>query len=302
MMVSQIPFQEFLMLLRNQGLRVVLGPFNVRIQTSYTPLASQLYSLYRHYRVVQDEISEFHAQIVAKRSLKNPWKQTVRFFVDGQTPFESFPEDQALAVLEWGINLAIAVRVNHLLLLHAAVVEKNNHVILFPAWPGSGKTTLCTFLVHRGFRLFSDEMGLMDPTKNVFYPIPRLMPLKNESIRIIRDRLPDAVIGQPIPNTQKGTVAHVCPPEDSFRLVEKTAKARWIFFPKWVNNAKTNIESISDAEAFMLLASNAFNYEVLGETGFRAVAQLISDCRCYKLVYSDLEDVTQTLQNMVDEV
>lgn len=290
------------MLLRNQGLKVVMGPFNVRIQTRYKPLAVQLYSLYKHYRLVQDEICEFHVCIVAERSFKNPLKKSVRFLIDGQSPFESFPEEQALAVLEWGINLAIAVRVNHLLLLHAAVVEKNNHVILFPAWPGSGKTTLCTYLIHRGFRLFSDEFGLMDPARGVFYPMPRLMPLKNQSIQIIRNYLPEAVIGQSIPNTHKGTVAHVCPPENSICSAERTAKARWIFFLRWNEKAETNIQPISDAEAFMLLASNAFNYEVLGATGFKAVAQLISDCNCYKLIYSDLEDVTSTLQNMVNEV
>jgi len=302
MTVNQIPFQEFFMLLKNQGLKVGIGPFNVRIQTRYTPLATQLYTLYKHYRLVQDEITEFHVCIVMERSIKNPLKKNVRFLIDGQSPFESFPEEQALAALEWGINLAIAVRVNYLLLLHAAVVEKNGNVILFPAWPGSGKTTLCTYLTHRGFRLFSDEMGLMDPLQGIFYPIPRLMPLKNESIQVIHKLLPEAIIGQSIPETHKGTVAHVCPPPESIQLSSYTAKARWIFFPKWIKDVKTKVEPISDAEAFMLLASNAFNYEVLGATGFKAVAWLISSCDCYKLIYSDLEDATLTLNSMVDEI
>ncbi|MBX3631041.1 MAG: HprK-related kinase A [Nitrosomonas sp.] len=301
MMVNQIPFQEFLMRLQNKGLRVAMGPFNVCIQTQYKPLIVQLYTLYSHYRLAQDEIAEFHVRIVTERSIKNPLKLKVRFLIDGQSPFESFPEDQALAVLEWGINLAIAVRVNHFLLLHSAVVEKNNNVMLFPAWPGSGKTTLCTALSHRGFRLFSDEFGLMDFRQGVFHPLPRLMPLKNESIPVIRKHLPEAVIGQPIPNTHKGTVAHVCPPEESLQLSKNTAKARWIIFPKWVAESATRLEPIADAEAFMLLASNAFNYEVLGASGFRAVAQLISSCDCYTLVYSDLDEITAALHHLVDE-
>ncbi len=301
MTVNQIPFQEFLMLLQNNGLKVAMGPFNVRIQTQYKPLIVQLYTLYRYYRLVPDEIAEFHVRIVTERSIKNPLKLKVRFLIDGQSPFESFPEEQALAVLEWGINLAIAVRVNHFLLLHAAVVEKNNHVMLFPAWPGSGKTTLCTALSHRGFRLFSDEFGLMNFQQGVFNPLPRLMPLKNESIAVIRQYLPEAVIGPSIPNTHKGTVAHVCPPEESLRLSNNTAKARWVIFPKWVAEAATQLEPIADAEAFMLLASNAFNYEVLGASGFRAVAQLISSCDCYMLVYSDLNEVTTVLHHLIDE-
>ncbi len=289
------------MLLQNEGLKVAMGPFNVRIQTQHKPLAEQLYTLYRHYRLVPDEIAEFHVRIVTERSIRHPLKLKVRFLIDGQSPFESFPEEQALAVLEWGINLAIAVRVNHFLLLHSAVVEKNNNVMLFPAWPGSGKTTLCTALIHHGFRLFSDEFGLMDFQQGVFYPLPRLMPLKNESIAVIRNHLPEAVIGHPIPNTHKGTVAHVCPPEESLQRSNNTAKARWIVFPKWIAAAATQLEPIDDAEAFMLLASNAFNYEVLGASGFRAVTQLISSCDCYTLVYSDLNEVTTALHRLADE-
>ena len=130
MTVNQIPFQEFLMLLRNQGLKVAIGPFNVRIHTHHQPLIKQLYMLYSHYRLVQDEIIEFHVRINTERSIRNPLRLNVRFLIDGQSPFESFPEEQALAVLEWGINLAIAVRVNHLLLLHSAVVEKKGAAIL----------------------------------------------------------------------------------------------------------------------------------------------------------------------------
>ncbi|SES81041.1 Hpr(Ser) kinase/phosphatase [Nitrosomonas marina] len=301
MVVNQIPFEEFHMLLHRQGLRVAIGPFNVCIHTSYKPLIEQLYLLYSHYRITQDEIAEFHVRIVTERSLRNPFKRNIRFLLDGQSPFESFPQEQALAVLEWGINLAIAVRVNHLLLLHSAVVEKNGHVILFPAWPGSGKTTLCTVLSYQGFRLFSDEFGLMDTQQQLFLPIPRLMPLKNESIAVIRNYLPDIVMGRPIPNTQKGTVAHVRPPEKSILLSKHTCKARWIIFPKWIADTPVKIEAISDSEAFMMLASNAFNYEALGATGFCAVADLIRSCDCFKLVYSDFDSVMEVLHQLTNE-
>lgn len=294
------------MLLQNCGLRVAIGPFNVCIHTKYTPLIAQLYTLYNHYQLAQDEIAEFHVRIVTERSIglsiSHLYKRRIRFLMDGQSPFESFPEEQALAVLEWGINLAIAVRVNHLLLLHSAVVERNGNVVLLPAWPGSGKTTLCAALIHSGFRLFSDEFGLMDPHQGFFYPIPRLMPLKNESIKIIQNYLPNVVLGQSIPNTQKGTIAHVCPPQDSLLHSKKTAKAKWIIFPRWIANTPVSLETISDSEAFLLLASNSFNYEVLGATGFRAVAYLISSCNCYKLVYSDFDEVIAALLKLIDEV
>ncbi len=188
-----------------------------------------------------------------------------------------------------------------MLLFHSAIVERKNRVILFPAWPGSGKTTLCTTLVHRGYRLFSDEFGLMDPHQKFFYPIPRLMPLKNESINVIRDYLPEAILGQEIPNTQKGTIAHVLPPTESILRSEETAIAKWIVFPKWVAASSLSLEPMPDSEAFLLLASNSFNYEVLGEAGFQAVTHLIRTCACYKLVYSSFDDVIDAMNELTEK-
>lgn len=300
MIVRQIPRHEFAMLLSNEGLRVEVGPFNVRINSACQPFVDDLYSLYKDYKLAQTEIAEFHVGIVNTRLIRKPFSAHIHFILDGHSPFPAFPAQQALAALEWGINLAIAVRVNHLLLLHSAVVERNGHAILFPAWPGSGKTTLCAYLVHRGYRLFSDEFGVMDPQQGVFLPMPRLMPLKNESIGVIRNYLPEAKLGHEIPNTQKGTVVHVRPPKDSILRSKETVRANRIIFPKWVANAPLKMELLADAEAFLLLASNAFNYEVLGETSFQAVTYLIKTCDCYQLVYSNFEEVIRVIDDLTN--
>lgn len=300
MTVGQLPFKQFSTLLSNQGLRVGMGPFNVRIHVTSATLANHLYHLYEDYRLAENELAEFHVRVEATRTIKRPLSPHVRFLIDGQSPFPIFPVAHALATLEWGINLALATRVNHLLLFHSAVVERNGNAVLFPAWPGSGKTTLCTVLTHRGYRLFSDEFGLMDPGSGNFLPIPRLMPLKNESIQIIKDYLPEAKLGHEIPNTQKGTIVHVRPPKESIMRSAETAKAKWVIFPKWVAGASLSLEPLPDSEAFLLLASNSFNYEVLGEAGFQAVTHLIRTCSCYKLVYSDFDDVIGVMNDLTD--
>ncbi|HRQ06174.1 MAG TPA: HprK-related kinase A, partial [Nitrosomonas halophila] len=196
---------------------------------------------------------------------------------------------------------AIALRINHLLLFHSAAVERNGHVLLLPAWPGSGKTTLCAALMHRGYRLFSDEFGLMAPQSAQFMPIPRLMPLKNQAIDAIRKFLPEAVLGPEIHGTQKGTVAHVRPPEESITRMHEPAHARWIVFPKWVPNAALQLEPLPRSEAFLLLASNAFNYEMLGESAFDAVAHLVRNCECRRLVYSDFDSALAALDRLTDD-
>jgi hypothetical protein len=54
-------------------------------------------------------------------------------------------------------------------------------------------------------------------------------------------------------------------------------------------------DRLRKAEAFMFLAANAFNYEMLGEMGFATVRALVSSADCYRLVYSDLNEVTPML-------
>lgn len=301
MRVAQFSPDQFRTLLAGSGLRVKAGPFNLSIQTCLPSLTDQLYRMYSHYSLVDEtEIAEFHVRIIPKHSIRRPFVRLIQFQVDGRAPFPPVPVEQALATLEWGINLVIAMRVNHLLLFHSAAVERNGHVLLLPAWPGSGKTTLCTALIHRGYRLFSDEFGLMDPQSGEFLPLPRLMPLKNQSIGVIRDYLPEAVLGPEIPGTLKGTVAHVRPPQESIERADETAKPRWIVFPKWSAGAALRLESLPQSEAFLLLATNAFNYEVLGETAFDAVTSLVRNCECRKLVYSDFDSALAALDELTD--
>lgn len=302
MRIGQLPPEEFRTLLAGQGARVKTGPFNIRIQTRLPLLAGQLHQLYAlHTLVEEDEIAEFHVQILSRRSIRRPFSRLIQFQVDGRFPFSPVPAEQGLAALEWGINLVIALRVNHLLLFHSAGVERNGHLLLLPAWPGSGKTTLCTALIHRGYRLFSDEFGLMDPHSGEFFPLPRLMPLKNQSIKVIRDHFPEAVLGPEIPGTLKGTVAHVRPPQESIERADETAKPRWIVFPQWVADAAVRLEPLPRSEAFLLLASNAFNYELLGEAAFNAVAELVRGCECRKLVYSDFDNALAVLDELTDD-
>jgi HprK-related kinase A len=277
------------------GLGIQIGPFAALIQAVADELDSPMHQLYADYPLLPiDSIFSFHVRLDQIRKLPR-FKRLVRFSVDGRVPHEDMPADQALAVLEWGINLVIALRSHCFLMLHSAVLERNGSAILLPAEPGHGKTTLCAGLAHRGWRLLSDEFGLIRPATGELVSIPRPMALKNESIDVIRSFAPEAVIGPSIPNTRKGTVAHVKPPAMSVQQQSIGAAVRWIVFPRWIAGAPMSLEKLPEAEAFMMLATNAFNYELLGEAAFVAVRNLIAGGDCYRLVYSDLDEVTAYL-------
>lgn len=286
--VGSLGQDQFHSLLQS-GLAVRLGPFNTHLTAETGRIAKPLYALYRDYALLDgDNAFSFHVRLEERRAFPRIDRRLVRLLVDGRAPHEDFPVAQALPVLEWGLNLVIALRSHCYLMLHAAVVAVDDQGLLLPASPGSGKTTLSAALALSGWRLLSDEFGLMRPGTTDLVPIPRPMALKNESIDVVRQFSPDAFIGPITRNTRKGDVAHLRPPASSISASDQTAKARWIVFPRWAPDSECVLTELSKYEAFMMLATNAFNYELLGESGYDTVSKLVESADCFDLVYSDL--------------
>lgn len=299
MRVGDLTYAQLEERLAADGLRLQFGPFNLLLRSDLAAFASLAHSLYRFYPLAPaGEIADFHLRIAAARGLRRWLRPQAVFSLDGQSPFAPYSADQALPALEWGINWCIATRAHHLLMLHSAVVERSGQAMIFPAWPGHGKSTLCAALVHSGWRLLSDEFGLVRPEDGKLLPIPRLIPLKNESIDVIRQFRPEAFIGPSFLKTRKGTVAHVRPPEDSIRRSDEPAEARWLVFPRWEAGASLALEAMPKSEAFLMVATNAFNYEVLDATAFDLVTSMARNCDCYSLRYSDLGEAVAALDSL----
>ena len=207
--VGDLSTEECSARLRGPGLGLRVGPFNVCLESEVGDLDEPLRRLYRDHPLLDPGAQVFSCHI----ALHDVWRlrprpgRYVRFIVDGRVPHEDLPVAQALAVFEWGLNLVIALRSHRFLMLHAAVLERGGRALALPAAPGSGKTTLCAGLAERGWRLLSDEFGLLKPGTTSFIPLPRPMPLKNESIGVMQAFAPGIELGPRIENTRKGTVA-----------------------------------------------------------------------------------------------
>lgn len=294
--VRDLPAATFEALLADPGVGVRIGPFDLHMTLRVRGLAATLHALYRDYPLLAaGRVFSAHVALhEARHWLRGP-RRAVRFTVDGRAPHGDMPREHALAIWEWGLNLVIALRFHRFLMLHAAVVERGGRALLLPAMPGLGKTTLCAALAHRGWRLLSDEFGLLRPDTVNMLALPRPMPLKNESIAVLRAFAPQADIGPAIAGTVKGTVAHVRAPTDSVAQADEPAPAAWVVFPQWQAGEPTSLTAIGAAEGFMGLATNAFNYEMLGEAAFRTVRRIVETAPCFRLRYSDLDDAVTTL-------
>lgn len=281
------------------GLCYRAGPFWVRLRTRDASLADLFGTLYADADCDPGEpVVQFDVWVGATGGLRRWWRPQAQFYIDDVAPFEPYPLSQSFPLFEWGLNWCIAIRAHQYLMLHAAVVERDGAALILPAVPGSGKSTLCTGLAFRGWRLLSDEFGLVSLAHPAVVPLPRAIPLKNASIEVIRSFAPQACIGPVFPKTRKGDVAHVRPPHDSLLRQSESAQPRWILFPRFAPGVSARLQPLAQSMAFTRLSQNSFNYRLLGETGFRRLAELIRSCRCYSLDYGDLEAAVR----IIDEV
>ena len=220
------------------------------------------------------------------------------FSLDDRRVFVPFAIDHATAMLEWGMNWCISTQIHTYLIIHAAVIEKNGFAAVFPAPPGSGKSTLCASLVQEGWRLLSDELTLINLTTAEAVPVPRPIGLKNQSIDIIKQRYPEAVFGVLSSDTLKGSVCHLKPPSESVKLQFEECPIGWIIFPKYEADADTELLPKSKGQAFMEIANNAFNYSVLGVDGFDILTKVVDRADCYSFKYSNLDEAIAVFEQL----
>ncbi len=302
MKIRDLSPADFRKRLGGDGIRLAAGPFNCRLQSGIPDIADELARLYAHHPLIDaDAFVDFHVAVEPGHGLRRWIAPQARFVVDAIEPFTPLPRNQALPMLEWGLNWCVTAYSHHILVIHAAAVAHGRHAAILPAPPGSGKSTLCAALVNRGWRLLSDELTLIRLDTGQIMGLARPVNLKNASIDIIRAYAPDAFLTRPVNDTTKGTVALMAPPPASVAAVGEWADPAWMVLPRYRAGSAPVLTPMGNGSAFMQLADNAMNYHVLGPRGFAAVGRLIDRCRSYGFEYSRLDDAIAVFDQLAAE-
>ncbi|MFC7006273.1 HprK-related kinase A [Bowmanella sp. JS7-9] len=253
------------------------GRFNFRLFTSISRLKETVSQIYAP--LDPDNIVDFEIAVQPQRW----YRPQVTFKFQQTEPFLPLPANQAYPLLEWGMNWCVTQHCHQYLIIHAAVLEKNNKVIILPGSPGSGKSTLSAALcLLDGWNLLSDEMALVDTTSGLVFPSPRPISLKNASIDIVSQFPCAKQITPSVKDTTKGTVAHLVAPCHRSFSIDQGYPAVAVVFPTYTPTSTCNrLNPITVGNSFMRLIENSFNYHILRQVGFDALGQLANACGHY---------------------
>ncbi|WP_286263448.1 HprK-related kinase A [Thalassotalea atypica] len=302
MILSELPFNTAAYQLTHEGLKIKIGRFNTLVKLSPIPsLLNEFYRLYQHSLLVkQDDFIDFPISLLLTPGVRSFIKPQINFDFCGLQPFEPLPAVQALPLLEWGMNWCVSQHYHDSLIIHAAVIEKYGKAIVLPGLPGAGKSTLCAGLVHiGGWRLLSDELTLIDLNSGKVLPNPRPISLKNQSINILDSLCPDIYHSNIVKDTAKGSVSLFQAPIDSVRRVDEAVDIKYVIFPRFIGDIAFELSELSKGRAFIELANQSFNYSILGELGFKAIAKQMDNADCFELTYDgNLHEVAKVMEQL----
>ncbi len=275
-----------------------IPPYSFCIDTQLAAIKKHVDCIYAHHEKLplsNEQFIDFNVAVKSSQYLRRIIKPQARFFSDTQEPFIPLPLSQAHAFLEWGMNWCVASNEANWLVVHSAILAKDDKAIMFPAPPGSGKSTLTAYLSMKGWRLLSDEMTIIELNSRTAIPFVRAISLKNNSIDLVKQWFPDVIMSDIAKDTQKGDVAHVQPPKYSVQNGTQKAEIVGIVFPKYTPSTQLDIYQLDQSDTFMQLANNSFNYNVIGTEAFKTISKLVNECLSFEINYNDLAEVESFL-------
>lgn len=300
MILSSLTFHEARTRLKSNGLYFKTGPFTIHFNTHIENITKNFYKLYSENQIFEQEVfSDFHIKIDLPNNFRRWVRPQVFFYLDNEIPFKPLPFNQAYPMLEWGMNWCIANHSHQYLIIHAAVLEKNNKAIILPAEPGSGKSTLAAILTLNGWRLLSDELALISLKDLSAIPLSRPINLKNDSIDIIKSMSETCIFSDVYDDTNKGSVALLKTSNESVSRADEVAIPCFIIKPKYINESKASLARVSPGKMFMHVAENSFNYSVLGKEGFEVLSNLIDLCGCFDFIYGNNTEAVNIMNSLV---
>jgi HprK-related kinase A len=302
MQLGAVPESALRAQFRAAGVRLLLAGLCINLRIDVPVVIEQILQLYGGYPIEPGPgTDDVRVHLKYASPLRRFIGRRTLVFADGAALYRPMPLRHAYLMIDSALDQCVSANVANLV-LHAAVVERGGLAAILPAPSGSGKSTICAGLVTRGWRLLSDELAVLRAADGRLQPFPLPITLKNESIALIRQLVPDAYISPVFTGTIRGDMAFLRPPADSIARSAETAEPALIVSPTYQAGAPVTLRPLRKSETFRLLAASGINYYATQRFGFDTVAGLVDSCPAWRLSYGTLEQAVDAIEALLARV
>ena len=201
-------------------------------------------------------------------------------------------EDELAPLLHGSVLSSTYSATDCLLAIHAGAVSNGETCLVFPALPGSGKSTLTAALIASGYRYCTDELVLLQRQTHRIQAITMAPAIKTGSWEVLRTYYP-GIENLPVytrPDKQK--VRYLQPekrqlPQD----MAQSHKVQALVFPAYQAGAPSALTPVSAADA--LCRMTEAGTDIKGGLDLPHVTDIvdwIGGVDSYELRYNDLDD------------
>jgi hypothetical protein len=175
--------------------------------------------------------------------------------------------------------------------IHAGLVSGQDGAWLLPADSGSGKTSVTTWLLTRGYHYHTDELVILDPNSESVTPFTRPLNVKTSGLAAINALVDLNAISGDIRSSAMVTMIPHRLVNPDYRPEVPPLSA--IIFPHYSSDSEPGLQQLSGAEAGLeLMRSNVIARNLPGH-GFADVVRLVRRLPAYRLHYGHFDDLEE---------
>jgi hypothetical protein len=219
-----------------------------------------------------------------------------RLYYNGEWIHGSGVPSHVLDRMFWHINeRALEDNADHLLVHAGAVVDQSGRAILLPADSGSGKTTVVTGLLKRGFGYLSDEAAAVDPATLLIHPFAKPLSIKPGTQALFPDLKPHEDYAE-----LADGYWHVDPRSFGAADLAPPSRVALIVCPRYEPGAATELRRLRPAQACLALGRQVINLDIWKRRALPILARLARGADCYELTSSDPEEAAGAVVGLVE--
>jgi len=208
----------------------------------------------------------------------------------------AFPVDLSKLIIVLQENMLIVLYQSqpYLITMHAATIEYNDNLLIFPAVSGSGKTTLTAALMNNDFTVYSDELSVISREGKTI-TLPFSLNIKEGSWYILEKMYP----------ILKQTSYHIRFDNQKVKflqpakLIHKSKQPTHLIFPNYKKDATTKVEELSACDAMNRIKEAGYQLDKpLTENDFEKILNYLLVIPKFSIEYSSLSEAIEAFKRI----